>query len=113
MQNITEAVKSKDSQDGKASDLLSPVCCFTVSSETTPTNEKPNNFPPTISVIINPPSPSMSIESKHDSDIGYKMSPYLGRHNGESMEKCMSHFHILKCICQLCYLKSLIIFANN
>ncbi|XP_076247267.1 diacylglycerol kinase eta [Calliopsis andreniformis] len=85
-QTLTE-VKSKDSQDAKASDLLSPVCCFTVSSETTPTNEKPNNFPPTISVIINPPSPSMSIESQHDSDARYKMSPYLGRRNGESMEK--------------------------
>ncbi|XP_015431327.1 PREDICTED: diacylglycerol kinase eta [Dufourea novaeangliae] len=86
-QNATEGIKSKDSHDGKASDLLSPVCCFTVSSDTTPTNEKPNNFPPTISVIINPPSPSMSIESQHDSDTGYKTSPYLRRHNGESMEK--------------------------
>ncbi|XP_053979829.1 diacylglycerol kinase eta isoform X3 [Hylaeus volcanicus] len=86
-QNTIEVAKSKDSPDGKTSDLLSPVCCFTVSSDTTPTNEKPNNFPPTISVIINPPSPSMSIESQHDSDTGYKMSPYLRRHNGESMEK--------------------------
>ncbi|CAL7943612.1 unnamed protein product [Xylocopa violacea] len=86
-QNVNDINKFKDSQDGKASDLLSPVCCFTVSSETTPTNEKPNNFPPTISVIINPPSPSMSIESQHDSDAEYKMSPYLRRHVGESMEK--------------------------
>ncbi|XP_031830705.1 diacylglycerol kinase eta isoform X3 [Nomia melanderi] len=86
-QYITENIKPKDSQDGKASDLLSPVCCFTVSSDNTPTNEKPNNFPPTISVIINPPSPSMSIESQHDSDAAFKMSPYLRRHNGESMEK--------------------------
>ncbi|XP_076663150.1 diacylglycerol kinase eta isoform X2 [Andrena cerasifolii] len=86
-QNTTEITRPKDSQDSKASDLLSPVCCFTGSSEATPTNEKPNNFPPMISVIINPPSPSMSIESQHDSDTGYKMSPYFGRHNGESMEK--------------------------
>ncbi|XP_076166634.1 diacylglycerol kinase eta isoform X5 [Ptiloglossa arizonensis] len=89
-QNTTEVGKSKDSPDGKTSDLLSPVCCFTVSSDTTPTNEKLNNFPPTISVIINPPSPSMSIESQHDLDIGYKMSPYFRRHNGESMEKYVS-----------------------
>ncbi|XP_050594862.1 diacylglycerol kinase eta isoform X14 [Bombus affinis] len=86
-QNVNEANKFKDSQDAKASDLLSPVCCFTVSSETTPTNEKPNNFPATISVIINPPSPSMSIESQHDSDVEYKMNPYLRRHIGESMER--------------------------
>nr|XP_033330534.1 diacylglycerol kinase eta isoform X3 [Megalopta genalis] len=86
-QSTLDGVKSKDSQDIKASDLLSPVCCFTVSSDTTPTNEKPNNFPPTISVIINPPSPSMSIESQHDSDTPYKMSPYLRRYNDESMEK--------------------------
>lgn len=94
-QNVNEANKFKDSQDAKASDLLSPVCCFTVSSETTPTNEKPNNFPPTISVIINPPSPSMSIESQHDSDVEYKMNPYLRRHIGESMEKCKLMFYIL------------------
>ncbi|XP_034189721.2 diacylglycerol kinase eta isoform X3 [Osmia lignaria lignaria] len=56
-------------------------------NNTTTTNEKPNNFPPSISVIINPPSPSASIESQHDSDGGYKMSPYLRRYNDESMEK--------------------------
>ncbi|XP_012149203.2 diacylglycerol kinase eta [Megachile rotundata] len=78
---------SHDSRDRKTSDLLSPVCCFTVSADTTTTNEKPSNFPPTISVIINPPSPSTSIESQHDSDKGYKMSPYLRRYNDESMEK--------------------------
>ncbi|CAK9811061.1 Diacylglycerol kinase eta [Anthophora plagiata] len=86
-QNANEANKFKDFQDSKTSDLLSPVCCFTVSSDTTPINEKPNNFPPTISVIINPPSPSMSTESQHDSDTECKMSPYLRRHNNESMER--------------------------
>ncbi|XP_026670378.1 diacylglycerol kinase eta isoform X3 [Ceratina calcarata] len=86
-QNSNDAKKCKESQEGKASDLLSPVCCFTVSSDATPTNEKPNNFPPTISVIINPPSPSMSIESKHDSDAEYKMSPFLRRHINDSMER--------------------------
>ncbi|KOX68067.1 Diacylglycerol kinase eta [Melipona quadrifasciata] len=86
-QNVNEANKFKDPHDAKASDLLSPVCCFTVSSDATPTNEKHNNFPPTISVIINPPSPSMSIESQHDSDVEYKMNPYLRRHTCESMER--------------------------
>ncbi|XP_006625055.1 diacylglycerol kinase eta isoform X3 [Apis dorsata] len=85
-QNVNKANKFKE-QDGKASDLLRPVCCFTVSSDTTPTNEKRNSFPPTISVIINPPSPSMSIESQHDSDAEYKMNPYLRRHTDESMER--------------------------
>ncbi|PBC27558.1 Diacylglycerol kinase eta [Apis cerana cerana] len=85
-QNVNKANKFKE-QDGKASDLLRPVCCFTVSSDTTPTNEKRNSFPPTISVIINPPSPSMSIESQHDSDAEYKMNPYLRRHTNESMER--------------------------
>ncbi|KAF3430010.1 hypothetical protein E2986_08158 [Frieseomelitta varia] len=82
-QNVNEMNKFKDSHDAKASDLLSPVCCFTVSSDATPTNDKHNNFPPTISVIINPPSPSMSIESQHDSDVEYKMNPYLRRHTCE------------------------------
>ncbi|XP_017756456.1 PREDICTED: diacylglycerol kinase eta [Eufriesea mexicana] len=83
-QNTNETNKLKDTQDGKT---LSPVCCFLVSSDTTPTNEKCNNFPPTISVIINPPSPSMSIKSQHDSDVEYKMDPYLIQHTGESMER--------------------------
>ena len=98
-QNVNEANKFKDSHDAKASDLLSPVCCFTVSSDATPTNEKHNNFPPTISVIINPPSPSMSIESQHDSDVEYKMNPYLRRHTCESMERCKLTFHRFKSLC--------------
>lgn len=92
-QNINKANKFKE-QDAKASDLLRPVCCFTVSSDTTPTNEK-RSFPPTISVIINPPSPSMSIESQHDSDAEYKMNPYLRRHTDESMERCKIMFKFL------------------
>ncbi|XP_034947054.1 diacylglycerol kinase eta isoform X2 [Chelonus insularis] len=50
--------------EDKKTDLLSPVCCFTVASEVIKKGENPPvNFPPTISVIVDPPSPSMSIDS--------------------------------------------------
>ncbi|XP_015118316.1 diacylglycerol kinase eta [Diachasma alloeum] len=48
--------------DGKA-DLLSPVCCFKVTSDSGQDEKSPQNFPPAISVIVDPPSPSVSIGS--------------------------------------------------
>lgn len=43
---------------------LSPVCCFKVTPDNETTNEiLPSIFPPAISVIIDPPSPSLSIRS--------------------------------------------------
>ncbi|XP_014484616.1 PREDICTED: diacylglycerol kinase eta isoform X6 [Dinoponera quadriceps] len=72
----------------KASDLLSPVCCFTVSSDNTPANEKySTNFPPTISVIIDPPSPSMSIESHQELNLDYNLDPQMKQYSGSSMER--------------------------
>ncbi|XP_025161810.1 diacylglycerol kinase eta isoform X6 [Harpegnathos saltator] len=72
----------------KTSDLLSPVCCFTVSSDNTPANEKyATNFPPTISVIIDPPSPSMSIESHQELNLDYKLDPHIKQYSGSSMER--------------------------
>ncbi|XP_044008707.1 diacylglycerol kinase eta isoform X3 [Aphidius gifuensis] len=47
------------------SSLLSPVCCFNVTSDTDKLNDKltASKFPPAISVIVDPPSPSMSMKS--------------------------------------------------
>ncbi|KAG7210239.1 hypothetical protein KM043_011787 [Ampulex compressa] len=80
--------KLSNAQDGKVSDLLSPVCCFTVSSDAAAKNEKcSSNFPPAISVIVDPPSPSMSIDSHRDL-TGYNLDhPGLRRYSGGSMEK--------------------------
>ncbi|XP_066585239.1 diacylglycerol kinase eta isoform X2 [Prorops nasuta] len=72
----------------KTTDLLAPVCCFTVSTEATPTNENPpSEFPQTISVIVDPPSPSISIESHHDAELGSRLKPRFRRYSGGSMEK--------------------------
>ncbi|XP_044581503.1 diacylglycerol kinase eta isoform X4 [Cotesia glomerata] len=78
----TITVDNMDS--GQKTDLLSPVCCFTVTSDTI---EK-INFPPEINVIVDPPSPSMSIDSPspcpspdQDNKFGFR------RLNKGSMEK--------------------------
>ncbi|XP_051164827.1 diacylglycerol kinase eta isoform X4 [Leptopilina boulardi] len=76
----------KHSQSGeKITNLLSPVCCFTVSSDQNVTNESQQIFPPTISVIVDPPSPSASIGSRHEKEN--KLNSKLRRLSGESMEK--------------------------
>ncbi|XP_024942630.1 diacylglycerol kinase eta isoform X4 [Cephus cinctus] len=85
---MPQATTFKARESEKTSDLLSPVCCFTVASQYSATNEElPPKFPPTISVIVDPPSPSMSIESHHEPDIGYAVNSHLRRYSGDSMEK--------------------------
>ncbi|KAK0087488.1 hypothetical protein PV325_000929 [Microctonus aethiopoides] len=59
-------------EDGKI-DLLSPVCCFTVAQDPIkPVEKSLANFPPTISVIVDPPSPSISIANpvQHEESFG-------------------------------------------
>ncbi|XP_011060953.1 PREDICTED: diacylglycerol kinase eta isoform X9 [Acromyrmex echinatior] len=69
----------------KTSDLLRPVCCFPVPDNT---NEKcSTNFPPQISVIVDPPSPSLSIESHHKFNLDYKLDPHDKQYSGNSMER--------------------------
>ncbi|XP_012278503.1 diacylglycerol kinase eta isoform X2 [Orussus abietinus] len=82
-----ESLNFKAPKEEKTSDVLGPVCCFTVTSESTPENKKSTNFPPTIRVIVDPPSPSMSIKSYHETDIGYKLEPPWRRYSGGTMEK--------------------------
>lgn len=74
----------------KVSDLLSPVCCFTVLSDNTQANEKCSiNFPPQISVIVDPPSPSLSIESHQKLNLDYNLDPHDKQYSsGSSMERC-------------------------
>ncbi|XP_029155939.1 diacylglycerol kinase eta isoform X3 [Nylanderia fulva] len=69
--------------------LLSPVCCFPVSSDNSQANEKCSiNFPPQISVIIDPPSPSLSIESHHKLNLDYNLDPHDKQYSGGgSMER--------------------------
>ena len=79
--------KSLEENDRK-SDLLNPVCCFTVTTDSPHTNEKSvTNFPPAISVIVDPPSPSMSIDSQHDPPGTGRLETHLRRHSGGSMER--------------------------
>lgn len=92
IQPVTNIVSAKfdNVEKEKMSDLLSPVCCFTVSSDNTQANEKCSiNFPPQISVIIDPPSPSLSIESHHKLNLDYNLDPHDKQFSGGgSMERC-------------------------
>lgn len=90
MQPVETNIVSVNVEKEKVSDLLSPVCCFTVSSDNTQANEKcPINFPPQISVIIDPPSPSLSIESHHKLNLDYNLDPHDKQYSsGGSMERC-------------------------
>lgn len=100
--NIVLATKFETiEKEEKPSDLLRPVCCFTVSSDNTQTNEKcSTNFPPQISVIVDPPSPSLSIESHHKLNLDYKLDPHNKQYNnsGNSMERRkfdqLNYYHI-------------------
>lgn len=87
--NIVLATRFETIEKEKPSDLLRPVCCFTVSSDNTQTNEKCSaNFPPQISVIVDPPSPSLSIDSHHKLNLDYKLDPHNKQYNsGNSMER--------------------------
>lgn len=86
--NTNEHEKSEKNPQGgeKITNLLSPVCCFTVSSDQNETKIAQQMFPPTISVIVDPPSPSTSIGSRHEKEN--KFNSKLRRLSGESMEKC-------------------------
>ncbi|XP_033209733.1 diacylglycerol kinase eta isoform X5 [Belonocnema kinseyi] len=85
-ENNDKGKKEKGRAEGeKISNLLSPVCCFTVSSEMNATNDPVQNFPPTISVIVDPPSPSGSNGSPYENE-GCKLSSHMSRCSG-SMEK--------------------------
>lgn len=88
--NIVSVKFDKEVEKEKESDLLSPVCCFTVSSDNKQADEKcSQNFPPQISVIIDPPSPSLSIESHHKLNVDYNLDPHDKQYsNGSSMERC-------------------------
>ncbi|XP_012257177.2 diacylglycerol kinase eta isoform X2 [Athalia rosae] len=74
----------------KSSEILGPVCCFAVNSDKASADEQPpTTNPPVISVIVDPPSPSMSIEKRDlEPEAGYKLdSRYNRRYSGGSMEK--------------------------
>nr|XP_046483245.1 diacylglycerol kinase eta isoform X1 [Neodiprion pinetum]XP_046483246.1 diacylglycerol kinase eta isoform X1 [Neodiprion pinetum] len=78
----------KNPEEDRIADLLSPVCCFTVASDATPISEKsPSSFPPVISVIVDPPSPSMSIDHHQELNASCKIDPRYRRYSGGSMEK--------------------------
>lgn len=62
-------------------------CHFKVRSDVSPEKKMPMKFPPAISVIVNPPSPSASVKSRRDSDLRFFNSK-LRRCSGGSMEKC-------------------------
>ncbi|XP_012523249.1 diacylglycerol kinase eta isoform X3 [Monomorium pharaonis] len=88
--NVILGSKFETIEKEKASDLLgAPVCCFTVSSDNTQTNEKcVTNFPPQISVIVDPPSPSLSIGSHHKLNVDYNLDPHDKQYSsGNSMER--------------------------
>lgn len=79
----------QDIRNQKVTDMLSPVCCFNVSLDAKVEDKKClPNFPPTISVIVDPPSPSISIESKHNVNMDKKLKPSIRRSSGDGMEKC-------------------------
>ncbi|XP_043288430.1 diacylglycerol kinase eta isoform X3 [Venturia canescens] len=83
-------LRENSMENERTSDLLNPVCCFNVTSDESGTNENDGaNFPPAISVIVDPPSPSMSIESRNDLSPGCIDVPEsnLRRYSGGSMEK--------------------------
>ncbi|XP_020297284.1 diacylglycerol kinase eta isoform X2 [Pseudomyrmex gracilis] len=87
--NIISEARFENIEKEKVSTLLSPVCCFTVTSDKTQLEEKCSAiFPPQISVIIDPPSPSLSIESHHKLNLDYRLDPHNKQYcSGDSMER--------------------------
>ncbi|XP_016844045.2 diacylglycerol kinase eta isoform X3 [Nasonia vitripennis] len=96
--NIIEKTKSDQSneqspedneEEEKSGDLLNaPVCRFTVTSSPSPSKDNSPNFPPAISVIVDPPSPSTSVKSKQDNDFGFhRLGAEFRRYSRGSMEK--------------------------
>ena len=68
--------------------LNAPQYRFTLNSSPSPTNDS-QNCPATFKVIVNPPSPSASIKSKHDHNYSFhNLFPHLRRFSNDSMEKC-------------------------
>lgn len=85
---IPIATKSENIEKEKMCDLLSPVCCINISPDNTPTNEmSPTNYPPMISVIIDPPSPSMSIKSHQELNFNDKLDPHMRQYSSGNMER--------------------------
>ncbi|KAL6431277.1 hypothetical protein ACFW04_007148 [Cataglyphis niger] len=74
----------------KVSDLLNPVCCFTVSSDNTQANEKCSTNFPQISVIVDPPSPSLSIESHQKLNLDYNLDPHDKQYSSDSSMERLS-----------------------
>ena len=85
--NENEKQSAKNTEGEKITSLLNPVCCFAVSLEANTDMKPAQNFPPTISVIVDPPSPSVSIESPHKNE-DYKLNSQLRKYSEGSMEKC-------------------------
>ncbi|XP_014219907.1 diacylglycerol kinase eta isoform X2 [Copidosoma floridanum] len=78
----------EDDQEKLGALLDAPVCRFTVTSSPSPSNDNSPNFPPAISVIVDPPSPSASVKSKNENEFGYgHLGAYFRRYSGGSMEK--------------------------
>ena len=76
-------------EKGKSSDFLNaPICRFTVTSNQILPNDNLKKFPPAISVIVDPPSPSISVKSKHENDFGFQLESHFRTFSGGSMEKC-------------------------
>lgn len=84
-----EEEEEEEDYGERSADLLNaPVCRFKVTSSPSPSNESPN-FPPAISVIVDPPSPSASVKSKHDHEFGFgQLGSFIRRYSGGSMERC-------------------------
>ncbi|XP_053594048.1 diacylglycerol kinase eta isoform X2 [Microplitis demolitor] len=58
-----------DNTEINKTDLLNPVCCFTLTADTVnKSNENKIHFPHEINVIVDPPSPSISIDSQYEED---------------------------------------------
>ncbi|XP_032664900.1 LOW QUALITY PROTEIN: diacylglycerol kinase eta [Odontomachus brunneus] len=83
---IPIATKSENIE--RTSDLLSPICCINISSDNTPVNEiPPTNYPPMFSVIIDPPSPSMSIKSHQELNLNDRLDPHMRQYSNGHMER--------------------------
>ncbi|CAB0028376.1 unnamed protein product [Trichogramma brassicae] len=78
----------QEEEDERGDLLNAPVCRFTVNSSPDPSNDISPNFPPAISVVVDPPSPSASVKSKFEPDLGIlnHLFPHRGPDSG-SMER--------------------------
>lgn len=84
-----EEEEEEEDYGERSTDMLNaPVCRFKVTSSPSPSNDNNSpKFPPAISVIVDPPSPSTSVKSKHD-DFGFgQLGSFIRRYSGGSMER--------------------------